>query len=195
MKRFTPSECQFLRGVLHPKDWPGGGDAEFVFWGRSNVGKSSLLNALTERKNLAHVSKSPGRTQGINFYQILHGLRYVDLPGYGYARVSREAQRVWHQHVSDYLATRSNIQVVFILIDSRRDVQVHDQQVVEFLHECSVSFQFVYTKIDQISQVERCQLSLFESIPAGGVYAVSASTGEGISELRRNIVAVNGEKQ
>ena len=187
MKLFNPSDCRFLCSVLKPKDWPEASKTEYVFWGRSNVGKSSLLNAVMQRKCLAHVSKTPGRTQAINFYAISSTVYYVDLPGYGFARVSQKTQDTWHEYVSTYLATRSNIRTVFILIDSRRDLQESDWEVIAFLRASGVLFECIYTKIDRLSKTQRANLQLLQPNPPFTTHAVSASTGEGIALLRKHI--------
>ncbi|ETZ05436.1 MULTISPECIES: ribosome biogenesis GTP-binding protein YihA/YsxC [Holospora] len=179
-------ECQFLRSVLFSKDWPEISGKEFVFWGKSNVGKSSLLNALMQKKGFAKVSKTPGRTQSINFYQAQKGIRYVDLPGYGYACVPKNLQNIWHQHVVDYLLTRSNLCVVFLLIDSRRDVHFQDLQVIDFLQRSFVPVKCIYTKIDRIISAQRKILSLKES--KTDCFEVSATTREGVLELRSYIL-------
>ncbi len=187
MKHFNPSDCQFLRSVLKPKDWPEAVGIEYVFWGRSNVGKSSLLNAVMQRKVLAHVSKTPGRTQSMNFYAISNQVRYVDLPGYGFAKVSRKMQESWHEYVSTYLATRSNIKAVFVLIDSRRDIQESDWEVIDFLTASGVFFECVYTKIDRLTKTQRAALHLLQPDAPFTAYAVSVSTNEGIAALRTHI--------
>ena len=187
MKQFNPSDCQFLRSVLKPKDWPEAAGIEYVFWGRSNVGKSSLLNAVMQRKVMAHVSKTPGRTQSMNFYSISTQVRYVDLPGYGFARVSRKIQDSWHEHVSTYLATRANIKAVFVLIDSRRDIQESDWEVISFLQASGVFFECIYTKIDRLSKTQKEALQLLQPDAPFAAYAVSASTGEGMAALRTHI--------
>ncbi|ETZ07743.1 putative GTP-binding protein EngB [Holospora obtusa F1] len=180
-----PSSCQFLCSVLSAKDWPNSIGKEVAFWGKSNVGKSSLLNALMQRKNLAKVSKTPGRTQTINFYQIKNKLRYVDLPGYGYACVSKKIQNVWHQHVLDYLLDRNNLCFVCILVDSKRDIHPQDLQVADFLQKSLVSVQWIYTKIDRISSIQRQNLEL--NVKKEHCLEVSALTGQGIVELRSYI--------
>ncbi|PPE03617.1 ribosome biogenesis GTP-binding protein YihA/YsxC [Holospora curviuscula] len=184
-KRYA-SDCRFLRGVLHPKDWPDVSGKEIAFWGRSNVGKSSLLNALMKRKNLAKVSKTPGRTQSINFYQVQEGVRYVDLPGYGYACVPEVLQNMWHKNVLEYVLTRTSLSLVVILVDSRRDVGPQDIEVMNFLTKSLIPLQCLYTKIDCISSAQRRLLKL----NAGEIHHLktSTTTGEGVFELRTHIL-------
>ena len=182
------SQCEFLRGVLSAKDWPEVSGQEVAFWGRSNVGKSSLLNALMKRKGLAKVSKTPGRTQTINFYQLQEGVRYVDLPGYGYACVPDVLQNMWHQHVLDYVLTRINLCLVVVLVDGRRDTSPQDFQVVDFLERSRIPVQCIYTKVDCISFSQRSFLELNQK--EKNCFCISAHTGEGVVKLRSHIFSV-----
>ncbi|MDG0993126.1 MAG: ribosome biogenesis GTP-binding protein YihA/YsxC [Akkermansiaceae bacterium] len=122
---------------------------EFAFIGRSNVGKSSLINMLTGKKDLAVVSSKPGRTRLINFFTINRNWSLVDLPGYGYAKASGQERNKWHEFVSDYLVNRENLSCVFVLIDSRLKPQRIDLLFTEWLVECGVPFVLVFTKADK----------------------------------------------
>ncbi len=123
--------------------------SEFAFIGRSNVGKSSLINMLTGKKDLAVVSSKPGRTRLINFFTINRKWSLVDLPGYGYAKASGQERSKWHEFVSDYLVNRDNLSCVFVLIDSRLEPQRIDLEFTQWLVECSVPFVLIFTKADK----------------------------------------------
>lgn len=163
---------------------------EFAFIGRSNVGKSSLLNALTGRKDLAKVSKTPGHTKMINFFTINNRWRLVDLPGYGFAHVARENKEKFNHAVNDYLVNRENLFGVFVLIDSRHPPQKIDLEFVHWLGSKSVSIVLVFTKTDK-SKPGRIQknielfkeniLESFEELPE--IFTCSSVTKTGLTEL------------
>lgn len=163
---------------------------EFAFIGRSNVGKSSLLNALARRKDLARVSKVPGHTKLINFFTINHAWRLVDLPGYGFAHVARENKEKFNQAVNDYLANRGNLAGVFVLIDSRHSPQKIDLEFVHWLGAQSVPLVLVFTKTDK-SKPARVQKNIdlfkesmaewFEELPE--IFTCSSVTRNGLTDL------------
>lgn len=124
---------------------------EFAFIGRSNVGKSSLINALVERKEMAHTSSKPGKTQRINLYNVNQAWTLVDLPGYGYAKLSKARQEEFNREVSAYLTERGNLKQVFLLIDSQIEPQGGDLSFASWLEECKVPYSIVFTKIDRNS--------------------------------------------
>ena len=132
---------------------------EFAFAGRSNVGKSSLINALTGRKDLARTSNTPGRTQEINFFTLPEndpdGVYLVDLPGYGYARESKSKVRAWNSLITNYLAGRASLRRVFVLIDSRHGVKAVDDEIMSLLDSSAVTFQVVMTKADKVKEKDR----------------------------------------
>jgi len=143
-------ECVFLRGVasldgLPPMDLP-----EVAFAGRSNVGKSSLVNALTGRKSLARTSNTPGRTREINFFQLGGRIMLVDLPGYGYAQVSKSQVTAWTRLVRDYLAGRANLRRLMLLVDARHGLKPGDLDMMTDLDRAAVSYQIVLTKADKV---------------------------------------------
>lgn len=163
---------------------------EFAFIGRSNVGKSSLLNALTRRKDLARVSKTPGFTKLINFFTINQSWRLVDLPGYGFAQVARENKEKFNQAVNDYLANRENLAGVFVLIDSRLSPQKIDLEFVQWLGGQAVPLVLVFTKTDK-SKPARVQKNIqlfkdslsewFDEMPE--VFTCSSVTKNGLADL------------
>ena len=163
---------------------------EFAFIGRSNVGKSSLLNALAQRKDLARVSKVPGYTKLINFFTINHSWRLVDLPGYGFAHVARENKEKFNEAVNDYLVNRENLKGVFVLIDSRHAPQKIDLEFVHWLGAKSVPLVLVFTKTDK-SKPARVQknIELFKESMTGwfdelpGIFTCSSVTKNGLTDL------------
>lgn len=151
-------EAKFVAGADKPQRLPELHLPEIAFVGRSNVGKSSLINLLCNRRNLARVSVSPGRTQQINFFQIGDFFTLVDLPGYGFAKVPKRLHDNWEQLILHYLSKRDNLKLINLLIDSRRGVTEKDQKVIELLSDLGKDFQIIFTKVDKISD----RLSLME---------------------------------
>lgn len=127
---------------------------EYAFIGRSNVGKSSLINMLTARKSLARVSNTPGKTQLINYFLINDSWYLVDLPGYGFAKISKSKRREWEKMIDRYLTQRSNLVCVFELIDSRHKLQQIDLEFINWLGEMNIPFAIAYTKVDKIQKVQ-----------------------------------------
>ena len=167
---------------------------EVAFAGRSNVGKSSLINALTHRKKLAHTSNSPGRTQALNYYTLGDTLRLVDMPGYGYAQAPKEKVASWTELILDFLRGRPNLRRVFLLIDARHGLKPNDLDVLDLLDAAAVSYQVVFTKADKVKQGARetlvsDTLKVLRPRPAAfpEIIMTSAEKGEGIDELREVI--------
>ncbi len=161
---------------------------EIVFSGRSNVGKSSLINRLTGRKSLARTSATPGKTATINFYR-LDGARLVDLPGYGYARVSDSERRRWSELIEGYFNDERDVRLVVQLLDIRHTPSKDDFQMLEYMVEREIPFIAVLTKADKLNKTERAQrLAAFEQELADyeGIFSLpfSSSNGEGADELR-----------
>jgi len=128
-------DCQFIKSCVSLDTLPSQNNSEVVFFGRSNVGKSSLINSLTNKKKLAKFSKTPGRTRQLNFFKIenkLHSLNFVDLPGYGFAKVSKTEQREWRNLIFDYISSRQNLRTILLLIDARRELTKEDNKMIEF---------------------------------------------------------------
>lgn len=142
---------EFTKGATGPEDFPRPVLPEIAFVGRSNVGKSSLLNSLILRKNLAHTSNEPGKTRQINFYRVEKKWSFVDLPGFGYAAVSKEEREFWSNMNLDYLRDRKNLQLVCLLMDSRHDPMEIDLGLIEWLEDCSRTYVILLTKIDKVS--------------------------------------------
>lgn len=145
-------ESTFLMSVANLKDRPLPLRPEFAFSGRSNVGKSSLINVILERKNIAKVSRSPGKTRNINYYLINDHFYLVDLPGYGYAKVSGTEQKRWQKLIESYIINNASLKLVFILIDSRIGLKESDRQLIDWLLFNQVNFQIILTKSDKISK-------------------------------------------
>ena len=162
--------------------------AELVFAGRSNVGKSSLINKFFNRKNLARVSAVPGKTQTINFF-CLENLRFADLPGYGYAKVAKDNKATWSDLIGGYFAAGRRIELVFQLIDMRHPTTKDDLQMIDFLIENEFPFVIVLTKQDKLSQKQQKErlAALQKEIPYADqiqMIPFSAETGYGVPELR-----------
>jgi GTP-binding protein len=190
-------ECDFLRGAALIEDVPRTKLPEIAFAGRSNVGKSSLVNALTGRKTLARVSNTPGRTREINFFSLGGRLMLADLPGYGYARVSKADHARWTELIFAYLQGRANLRRAVLLIDARRGLLENDIEVMGLLDRAAVSYQLVLTKIDKLHPSERDGVRagvLAESLRHGAAHPeillTSSETGEGIPELRAALAAL-----
>lgn len=190
-------DCRFLAGVDRVEALPPLGLPEVAFAGRSNVGKSSLVNALSGRLALARVSHTPGRTQQLNFYDLGHRLLLVDMPGFGYARAAKRQIRGWTGLIDSYLLGRSTLRRVCLLIDARHGAMTADRRFMERLDATAVSYQAVLTKIDQVKPGELAQrLSGLQSElaqhPAAHpeIIATSAHAGTGLPELRAVLAAL-----
>lgn len=146
--------CEFVAGASHLGALPPPSLPEVAFIGRSNVGKSSLINAVTGRKSLARTSNTPGRTQQLNFFNLDGRMFLVDLPGYGYAKVSKEKVRKWTELIKTYLQGRVPLRRVFLLIDSRHGLKDSDIEMMDMLDKAAVIYQLVLTKTDKITAAE-----------------------------------------
>jgi GTP-binding protein len=199
-RRLFAKPVSFLMGVAKIEQLPDMFPVEIAFGGRSNAGKSSLINALTGRHNLARASNSPGRTREINFFLAADGqLAIVDLPGYGYARAEKKAVKSWQRLIRDYLRGRRGLRRVLILIDARHGVKPVDLAAMDLLDETAVNYQIVLTKSDkctagELEAVSSATRKALAKRPAAHpeVHATSAKTGSGIAELRAEIAQLAG---
>ena len=184
-------ETSFVKGVVDMQGLPSPDKIEVCFSGRSNVGKSSLINALTGRKGLARASNTPGRTQEINFFSIPETHYLVDLPGYGYANAPIKVVEKWQNLLKQYLAGRQSLRRAFVLVDARHGVKKVDTQIMSMLDSSAVTFQVVLTKLDKVK--EKDQENILEQVrtslqkhPAAfpDIILTSSEKGWGIQTLR-----------
>ncbi|MGH7013337.1 MAG: ribosome biogenesis GTP-binding protein YihA/YsxC [Stellaceae bacterium] len=196
-RRLFASESRFAAAADRPPSLPPERLPEVALVGRSNVGKSSLLNAITGRKGLARVSRTPGRTRALNFFAVGGRLMLVDLPGYGYAAVSQAETRRWSQTVGFYLARRGALKRALLLVDARHGLKDGDRLALDLLAHHAVSIMAVLTKADKLEAAERdahaaaigADLARYPGVfPA--VIATSAETGFGIPALRALLAAL-----
>jgi GTP-binding protein len=188
------AEVRTLDGLLAE------GPPEVAIAGRSNVGKSSLLNRLAARRSLARTSKTPGRTRGLVLYDLVtrfpdeevgarEQLRLVDLPGYGYAQVSHEERKSWQTLVEGYVKARGSLRLCLILVDARRDLELEEAQLIEWLETLPMPHRIVITKVDKLSAGERGAATAKFRAAGGSPLFVSGQTGEGVDRLWRVIRA------
>jgi GTP-binding protein len=189
---------QFLLSALAAAQFPEPATPEIAFLGRSNVGKSSLLNTLVGEK-AAKVSQTPGRTRAINFFALLdpsqrRRLVFADLPGYGYAKISKSISAGWPAFIEPYLAIRSTLRLCVCLVDSNVPAQQSDRQLMDWLRAAGRDFVAVATKIDRLSGNQRTRnlLALKQDLDLDEVLPVSAKTGYGVKELWSRIEAASG---
>jgi GTP-binding protein len=187
------SQASFLLSAWQPRQFPADQGAEVAFAGRSNAGKSSALNALVARKDLARTSKTPGRTQLINFFTLSPVWRLVDLPGYGYAKVPPSMQEHWRELLTGYVRSRTSLAGVVIIVDARRGLGDHDQQLLDLMSPSAVPMHVVLTKADKLSRSEALQTArraTGQLIERASVQLFSAVDGSGLQELRRAVLAM-----
>jgi GTP-binding protein len=185
------TSAEFIKSAFSPQDWPQDGRPEIAFLGRSNVGKSSLLNMLLQRKALARTSNTPGRTQSINYFLINDAFYFVDLPGYGFAKVSKSMRSEWGIMAEDYLSKREELVLSIQLVDSRHRPSALDLQLNEWLAYNEKERIVVATKSDKLSSNELVkQLRIIEKeMPGSKVIPVSSQTGKGRDGVWSKIVA------
>jgi GTP-binding protein len=181
-------DAAFLKSAFQESHYPPPDKTEVAFAGRSNVGKSSLLNTLVNRKNLARTSSTPGRTQALNFFRVNDRFTFVDLPGYGYARVSLEVKRAWRRMVGTYLRNRPNLKAVVVIVDIRRGLEEEERDLIEWLDRERKNVVLVLTKIDKLSRSDRSSRVRQLEKELAGIVAqkpilFSAKTGEGRQEI------------
>jgi GTP-binding protein len=185
------SSAEFCKSAFEMRHWPVDGRPEIAFLGRSNVGKSSLLNSLLQRKGLARTSNTPGRTQSINFFLINDAFYFVDLPGYGFAKVSKSMRSDWGKMAEEYLSQREQLALSIQLVDSRHKPSQLDLQLHEWLEFNQKDYVIVATKTDKLSSNELTkQVRVIESEMAGGrVIAYSSQSGKGRDSVWSAIIA------
>jgi len=191
------AECQFIFASQRLDDLPPPGLPEVAFAGRSNVGKSSLINALTGRNALARTSSTPGRTKQLNFFDLGGRLGLVDMPGYGYAQAAREVKEDWQELMFTYLRARPTLQRVILLLDARIEVKESDLAVMGLLDKAAVIYEVVLTKADSVKPTalrakiaEAEQLARKHAAALSDIRVTSSDTGLGIPELRGDLAAL-----
>lgn len=196
-RKLFAAECQFFHGTQRLDQLPPITLPEVAFAGRSNVGKSSLVNALTGRKALARASHTPGRTKQLNFFDLGHKLVLVDMPGYGYAQAAKAVKEDWQGLMFEYLRGRPSLRRVILLLDSRIELKDADHAVMGLLDRAAVTFQIVLTKIDQPKPPAlRAKLAEVKALarkhPAAypEILCTSSENGEGIPELRATLASL-----
>ena len=204
-KNLFDAPWRFVAGAPTMSALPPEGPVEVAFAGRSNVGKSSLINALTRQKGLARTSNTPGRTQHLNFFvpdlpdQSVPELAIVDMPGYGYARAPKAQVEAWTRLIKAYLRGRARLRRVFVLVDARHGIKANDKEMLGLLDQAAVSYQIVLTKMDKVKGAARDQLmsetaAAIAKRPAAHpeILATSSEKGLGLEELRAIISELSG---
>lgn len=183
--------ADFVKSTVRRKDYPGEPLPEVAFAGRSNVGKSSLINTLLGKKNLARISSTPGRTQTINFFRVNEKLFFVDLPGYGFAQVPPEVRKKWRPMVEEFLKSDSRLRLVILIVDVRRDPNSDDATLLEWFRHYSLPFLVVMTKVDKVSRSEagnqKQNFKNFFGLTEDEIVPFSAVSGEGRNEIWKRI--------
>jgi GTP-binding protein len=187
------TSTEFLKSATEPSQYPEESIPEIAFAGRSNVGKSSLINSLLNRKRLARTSTVPGKTRLINFFKINDRLCFVDLPGYGYAKVPLSVKKTWGPMVERYLKERKNLRLVILILDIRREPSADDLALVDWLQHYNVNFLYVLTKVDKLSknQVTVRYRKIMEHLKPThdeNVILFSSKTGYGKDNVWRKII-------
>ena len=195
--RLVIRNVEFIGGMAEKHGWrPDSSLPEIAFAGRSNVGKSSLLNTLVRRKSFARVSRTPGRTREINFFRINNGFVLVDLPGYGYARISKEKKAEWRPMIESYLRRTTQLRGIVLLLDIRRDPSDDDRAMLDFLAETEVPTIIALTKLDKLSKAagraKATEIAKSLQLEPEQVIPFSSQSGEGRIELLEAIVDLVG---
>src|SRR5215207_8428676 len=201
-RKLFAGEADFIWAANSLENLPPMSKVEIAFAGRSNVGKSSLVNALTGRNTLARTSHTPGRTQQLNFFNINDRFHLVDMPGYGFAAVEKQKVQAWTQLIHDYLRGRASLARVYVLIDARHGIKPVDEGVLETLDKAAVSYQIVLTKVDEVKEGE-LQRRIGDTVAQISERAAafpeirptSSRTGFGMPDLRADIARLLSERE
>ena len=199
-KRLFAAPAVFVGAAAGPGSLPATGLPEVAFAGRSNAGKSSLINALTGRRQLARISKTPGRTRQVNVFEIGARLRLIDLPGYGYARAGKGEIAHWTEAMLAFLAERASLRYAVLLLDARRGAMDADREACRHFDAIALAYRIVLTKADKVKEAERGRTMAAVADELGGrpaafprILATSARSGEGIGALQDDLAALAAE--
>ena len=187
-----------MKSAVKKEDYPKFNLPQITFAGRSNVGKSSLINTIIGRKNLARTSSTPGKTRTINFYLVNKKFYFVDLPGYGYAKVPERLRQGWRNMLNDFFQATNNVLLSFVVLDCRRDISDLDLQMIDWLRHYKIKTIFIITKIDKLStkQLNRQKDSIIDKLPEvdnNMIVFFSAKTGAGKKEILKFIGQMIGD--
>jgi len=184
---YRPGNAEYIKAGTAPEHYPDEDIPEVAFVGRSNVGKSTLINRLTARKSLARTSRTPGRTQLIQFFRVSPGIVFADFPGYGFAKVPKSIQRQWGPMITTYLKVRDSLCAVVLIVDIRRDPQKRELEILDWLDENERNVLIVATKLDKIAPNKRIArikaLAAGLGVPKDSIFPFSALSGEGRAEI------------
>lgn len=185
------TSAEFVTSAVRPQQYPPAELPEFAFAGRSNVGKSSLINTLVSRRKLVLTSSTPGKTRLINFFRVNDALMFVDLPGYGYAKVPEAERRKWRPMIEHYLFSRENLRAVVVILDIRRTPNEEDAQLLEWLDRCGIPSVLVVTKADKLSKTaqakQRKAIAAALEVGPEELLLFSSKSRQGLEELWRTL--------
>lgn len=181
------TSAEIVISAVKPAQYPSGGLPEFALAGRSNVGKSSFINRMIQRKSLARTSSKPGKTQTLNFYLINEALHFVDVPGYGFAKVSKRDREAWGEMIETYFTTREELKAVLLIVDLRHDPTEDDKMMYNFLKHYEIPCIIIATKADKITRGKRARQlknvrQALQPVPSDQIILFSSETGDGKDE-------------